>query len=213
MEKFDITIFPTTPTLQTIRGGDSFIMWRFYQVGIRNPARLSRLNKCRMFLHAISVADICNAAGTQVLADAWTGKRATGRRKMSWPRQPPAKALGWIHWQAALTEAYGLSRFQKLSNPLGDWLNESILDAWYYSPSTDRLIKQGDDGEWKAHSHINHGRGNSKFDVNPVQTGYLNLATQHGTLYMADVVQTERNNSQITTLEISYQAAAPPFPI
>ena len=70
MEKYNIKVRATTPQLQLLRTEDSFLMLRFYQVGMRDPERLKRLNLCSKFLHAVSLADICNAAGGQILDEA-----------------------------------------------------------------------------------------------------------------------------------------------
>ena len=142
MNKYGIEILTSTTTLSTLREGDSLIMWKFYRVGIREPRLLKRLNSCRMFLNAISLADLCNAAGTKILEDAWNGIRPTSRRSMTWAKQPPSKALDWVEWQSALNLAFVVSRHRRLVVPQGEWFDESCLRCWYFSEKTDRLIRK-----------------------------------------------------------------------
>jgi hypothetical protein len=54
---------------QDRRFADKFLMVEFARVGFRG-IDLSRLNVCRMFLHALTLADICTVNGSMIAPDA-----------------------------------------------------------------------------------------------------------------------------------------------
>jgi hypothetical protein len=52
---------------------DQFLMKAFVEIGGYEGHELFMLNTCRMFLHAVTLADISDFSGTQLSADAMEG--------------------------------------------------------------------------------------------------------------------------------------------
>jgi len=72
---------------------DKELMKMFLQHGVSSQD-LASLNCCRMYLQAVYLSDICNAAGTVVDAHFWEGQ-AQCQTHYIWPRKEmPTKMNG-----------------------------------------------------------------------------------------------------------------------
>ena len=107
--------------------------------------RLARLNECRMWLKAITVADITNADGRTITLNLWNGICDQYRcNDFLWHRlQTNLGYNHWIIWRSALSECllWGSSfNDRRLRLPLGNWTKPvSSAWPWYYSPSNNNL--------------------------------------------------------------------------
>jgi hypothetical protein len=142
MQSVNMELFPTTPTIPTLRDRDVFLMAQFYSSGIREPSTLAVLNEVRMFLFAVTLADIVTADGASILDSAWTTKNHCGRRShYNWPKTVSPTPRHIQIWQEALVSAFGVDRrFRRLTSTLGNWEEHIITTHWLFSPSTDRLL-------------------------------------------------------------------------
>jgi hypothetical protein len=124
------------------RENDQFLIRAFQHAGFKGKA-LGRLNACRLFLQATTVADITTGCGRYITQSAWAGRLDTTRyRKYDWPYQGIPTATEWKLWQEALHKA--LCYHQKvLRRHLGRWLREGSTH-WYYSTTEERLYHKVD---------------------------------------------------------------------
>ena len=109
---FEISITDSFGQLSTARETDNFLMPTFvshYPSKVDgNPAILKKLAECRLFLQVITLADICNAAGTHITSQAFEGRWSDQRlHSYNWPRRPPQlSADHWEVWQTALKNVF-----------------------------------------------------------------------------------------------------------
>jgi hypothetical protein len=83
--RFKIELRDSEAQLQLRRTNDHFLMAEFGRHF--QGADLLALNICRMFLHSVTLADLCTVDGKAVTIDAWQGQRnpACGL-EIEWPR-------------------------------------------------------------------------------------------------------------------------------
>ena len=74
VDRFNIGLRDSEVKLTERRSDDQFLMVSFVRAGFLGHD-LTRLNICRMFLHAITLADICTIDGNSITRDAWLGTR------------------------------------------------------------------------------------------------------------------------------------------
>ena len=189
MQTVCISLHPNTPTIPLLRDGDSFLMSRFYDSGIRSPDTLLLLNETRMFLNAVTLADIVTADGKSIQLTGWSGSLACGRRQLyDWPRCAPPSSRHIQHWQAALISTFGIDhRHHNLPVPLGKWTSDSFQAQWLYSSLTDRLLLQNNDGMWLVFPRVPSPARRPKFSSSQVLSGGLSVYLSHLPLCVADV--------------------------
>ena len=141
--RFKIETRDTAAKLNEQRTHDRFLMLEFVRAGIRGTD-LARLNICRMFLHTITLADVCTVDGTSVTRDAWLGTRDPGScTEFLWPRvQSRLPTSYWTLWQTTLRTCFlnrGSARL--LQSPLGRWHRFPSRWQWFYSPHEERLYR------------------------------------------------------------------------
>jgi hypothetical protein len=80
---------------------------------------LDSINRCRIYLQVITIADITSADGTYILPEVKLGQHPSGRKStLQWPYQGRPAASDWITWRNSLLL---LENRGKLAQPLGDW--------------------------------------------------------------------------------------------
>jgi len=88
------------PKLETSRVNDRFLIPSFIQSGLTGSA-LSRINRCWIYLHVMTLVDICDSTGVYILPAMWAGQPnqpfTTG---YNWPNQgwPPKKIGSNGNW-------------------------------------------------------------------------------------------------------------------
>ena len=116
-----------------IRKCDSYIIDRFHLRGFNN-CTMSILNKCRMYLHVITVADIVNPHGTHVSHWALIGERKK-QSHLRWPRSTPPTQQNWALWKASLQRTIMLHA-TSVQYPLGVRLHQHKHHQYYPPPHT-----------------------------------------------------------------------------
>jgi hypothetical protein len=112
-----------------------------------DDSTLQTVNKCRIYLRAMSTADIADNAGTHWTEDAWNGVR--NKHKNGWPNQQRPGRKDWEIWQAVLRLTFGDGKGleergdkQKLEEQLTKWITTDHGE-WEYSVETDTVYKTG----------------------------------------------------------------------
>ena len=87
-----------TSSLELRREGNVFLMQCFAMTRTRG-AELDKVNQCRLYLQALTLADIVSGDGCSILEDAWKGAPAVFHPSYySWPRQEKPLAMDWVAW-------------------------------------------------------------------------------------------------------------------
>ena len=103
-------------------------MDRFHSRGYNNRT-MAILNKCRMYLHIITVADIVNPHGTHVSHWALIGEK-TKQSHIRWPRTTPPTQQNWAVWKASLQRTLMLHA-SAVQYPLGARLHQHMHHQFY----------------------------------------------------------------------------------
>jgi hypothetical protein len=134
--------------LELKREGDCFLMPRF--AAKFRGRELTQLNDCRLWLQALTLADVVTTDGTRFTSGAWTGNKEV--RDPWWPARPSQPAAAWALWREALVECFGgagahtesgLSQACRLCRPLGSWWSQDLFD-WEYHPSSGLLFQRNE---------------------------------------------------------------------
>ena len=167
--RFSIHLPAPVSSPPLLREGDQVLMDAFWNAGIRQPSSLSRLNQCRMFLRAFSLADIVTCDGRAILPAAWDGSAPCSHRprQETWPKAPPVAVLDWDLWRQSLVDTFGVSdRFHLLSSPLGQWEFPTIRSTLpLYCPTLNRLFIPSSDDTWQVWIGYSQRRGRSRFQA------------------------------------------------
>ena len=76
-----------TSNLHRRREGDDFLTALFLKAGF-NEGSLRRLNRCRLYLRILTVADIVTANGAKITTAGWNGIRDSPHYpQYAWPTQ------------------------------------------------------------------------------------------------------------------------------
>ena len=129
--KFDIAFDYPFPTLDLKREDDLLLMEIFHYEGKYKAHDLKMLNECRMFLQAVTLADITTVCGRSILTEVYEGHPSPqGSNTFQWPRPPPSLSSDhWKLWKAALETCFTAPGTRTLRTPLGDWLIDPT-DSW-----------------------------------------------------------------------------------
>ena len=96
--EYDITLRTTEDLpLPSLRLNDTFLMNAFILAGFRGH-ELARLQRCRLHLKAITLADIADGFGTSICPWAMEGQAQYGhhfRASYTWPKQPRPSSAAW----------------------------------------------------------------------------------------------------------------------
>jgi hypothetical protein len=122
------------------RQGDSCIIPHFTEHYGKKD--LLRLNRCRLYIQAMTLSDIVTTDGKNFTEACWLGTKGN---KPGWPNQGPLPPKDWSFWQTALHRTFGYSphRSPTLLLPLGPWYPEETHEWWYLS-ATKTLYHQAE---------------------------------------------------------------------
>jgi len=151
----NMSIHETTPDLPLRRVNDHFLMPSFFTAGYRGRD-LARLNQCRLFLHAVTLADLTLGCGTRISPMAWSGVGPSHfERHYNWPHQGRPSDSVWSTWRHALSRAFGVhpNRLTLGTPSLRHWLDSNHLWDWFLCGSEARLYHRTSDG-WVYHSRL-----------------------------------------------------------
>jgi hypothetical protein len=132
-----------TPVAQ--RHGDMVLMDMFFTQSLPRNI-ISILNRSRLYLQVISVADIVSADGTQILPWVKLGHKNKDRHStLNWPNQGIPPPSDWRIWSQALSH---LETRGRLTHTLGKWVGPSH-QTWhgYVNPSF-QYYETSSQGTW-----------------------------------------------------------------
>ena len=149
-------IYTDLPTLQLGCPGDSFLMPEFSRV--YKKRQLDQLNRCRLYLQVITLADITTADGNTVTTAVWKGAKDLSRpSRYEWPKQHRSSEPYWEQFRLALGRCFHINLHSRaLHNTLRSWNSSHQQLRFYFSPNDDRIYSRSRNG-WAVHSFA-HGR-------------------------------------------------------
>ncbi len=111
------------------------------------PKTLQILNRCRIYLQVITLADITSADGTQIIPQTLKGHRLADRKSnLKWPKQQSPTREDWILWSSALQQ---LQMGNKLKIKLTTWTSEPHqFWFWYMDTNLALLFYHPNDTAW-----------------------------------------------------------------
>ena len=151
-DDYSITLKESAPILPLRRQHDQHLTSAFFAAGYRK-ADLLTLNRCRVFLQAVTLSDIATGDGHAISGAAWNGMQDPYRPQyFHWPRQGRPSTRDWGLWQRALLVTFGVhSSRRTLSLSLGSWLDSDEEWPWFYSSQDARLYQRSNTG-WNIFS-------------------------------------------------------------
>ena len=126
---------------------------------------LRQLNRCQIYLQAITLADITDLTGQNICPRAQKGERHPHRKtNYMWPNQEKINAKYWTIWTTCVKDTFCGTDSPQLKKPLGQWHPNADSQIWetYVEPKTGNLIKIKEvDGQtrfmsYRAHPMKNH---------------------------------------------------------
>jgi hypothetical protein len=124
------------------RKGDKFLMDRTCNSGLFSPAKLKRLNYCRLYLNVLTLSDVTDAKGTQFAPGILDGIRSVQQSTSKGPsatQERPSNET-WALWRRLL---HIFRNKDQLFLPLGSWISSGpeLCQDWptFFSPEY-RLI-------------------------------------------------------------------------
>ena len=127
------------PNLHRWREGDVHLMDAFRNTPGHTVSKedLKAANRCRMYLRAVTQADIADGEGKGILKSAWEVKHhwsTTSDEAYRWPRQE-RPSIGDIRgWQRVIQATFGVTdTHQRWATALGPWEPQAIKHIkWWY---------------------------------------------------------------------------------
>ena len=103
--------------------------------------QIAAINRCRIYLQALTLSDIANGTGSFVTKMAYEGIKDQHRKsKWIWPNQAKPQKKDWRLWKDAIEMIWTQTGTRRIRNELGDWIEEPHQHYnWNYSPSQDKL--------------------------------------------------------------------------
>eukprot|EP00957_Ditylum_brightwellii_P098558 7507797-Ditylum_brightwellii.AAC.1 len=143
---------PLLATLHIQRINDQYLMPWFKSLRATDD-ELIILNRCRMVLKVISLADISSGNGSYILTQALQPQTwNTSLVAATWP-DSKAKHTDWDTWKQLIKD--GSSSTSTLQHPLGRWtgfLHEK--SKWRFDPTTEILYGSHNDGQWDIYTKV-----------------------------------------------------------
>ena len=131
MSEYGITIDLVIPETPLRRDEYQYLMELFHDAGA-TKTQLKHLNRCRLFLRVISLADIFEADGKTITLQAWKGSRMIETRKnIVWPNQKRPNESQWTLWRSLLRNTLQLTKRRATSpQSLGMWNESPEAESW-----------------------------------------------------------------------------------
>lgn len=110
---------------------------------------IEMINRCRLYLRAERMSDICSASGKFIRESAANcSDEARVSTLEDWPRQPRPDKRRRKAWKLFLKSIYGKN--YALRENLGNWSSASSGPQWkaYYDPCWQIGVTRDDDGRW-----------------------------------------------------------------
>jgi hypothetical protein len=172
---WSISIQDNFGSIPLSRVDDEFLMPSFVMARY-GKSDLKTLNECRLYLHAITLADISTIKGDTLTEQAYNGKRADQHlHNLEWPRQPHTLSKShWDLWKKALTKCFlwhdSDQNTRRLQHPLGNWLvDPTRYWKWYYHASSNKLFTKSQEF-WRCYHTTSVGRTQKTAVFLPIET-------------------------------------------
>ena len=164
--KFDIRWDEYTIDVPMLRENDKEIM-RYVQESEIPKREWKSINKCRIYLRAYSLSDICTGDGNYITKDAFTGKRNLGqtRTELNWPLWGKPGKTDWTAWRKFLkTILLDVISTKKLKDSvrIGNWKFSRFATWKWFLFGEDKLAVRHNSG-WRIHSKVGRSRLRSSF--------------------------------------------------
>jgi len=153
MHENGISIETNTPEIPMSREGDQLLTNLFLQAGIRGKD-LAALNRCRLFLQVVTLADISDGSGHYITDAMLSGKaNTTFTSGFTWPNQGQPTKKEWAQWHLGLHLAIPVDNLGRLQQPLGRWLLPWSTNPhqWHWLVTEQPLRLFHWDQEWQVH--------------------------------------------------------------
>jgi exonuclease III len=130
------------------------------------PRIIERINACRRYLQAITIADIADEAGTRLLPGVSDGTRNPQRATMFSEKfnQPMPPTPAWLSWRKFLQTCIATAA-GRLFFPLREWTVPHTrcrhIPEYIHNPTTDAAFRHHLHGKYK------------QMDTSPAQSGYI----------------------------------------
>ena len=145
----NISVLPATGQPKLRRAGDRFVM-DVAKTIFRSPSEIARVNRCRLHLQVMTVADIVTGDGERILPKAWDGELDEERPVYyEWPHQPSPPPRDWQLWRRLLGQMAKPGAPRVLQNPLQEWTDdESGSWRWFFSRQENTLFRRRETGDF-----------------------------------------------------------------
>jgi hypothetical protein len=108
------------------------------------PWQLRKINRCRIYLRAITISDIATACGTTINPTRWnkTDPQLVEASPYKWPLERKSNNTAWKIWRQAIRKCLIQNKIHKLLiTPLGQWTAPPYQTyEWFTKPNKRSLI-------------------------------------------------------------------------
>ena len=138
----------------------------FYKKYKQHKNTLEQLNRCRVSLQVLTVADITTSSGTEICSAILQGSKTPGRQSTyCWPLQKAISNKYWKLWKKCVQDTFCKKGSTENKELLGNWITEGEIHQTrdtYSHPSTRELMwrtTQASQSTWKKHGRtVNNSR-------------------------------------------------------
>ena len=141
----NFTIKTNSISFQHPRAHDKFIMEHINELPISRMDK-TRLNSCRVYLQILTLSDMADAGGTQLMENALKGRRDPSRpSNLNWPTQGRPCEYDWHLWRYHITRMFSRPRSRLLVQPLGRWITSThqTWEWWFHNDNRTVYHQQG----------------------------------------------------------------------
>jgi len=133
------------------REQDTFLMDSLVSLAAYTPATLQALNRCRLYMRCLSLADISTGTGDRLHPPLYTRFSPQPPSPFLWPMEHPSPA-DWASWHSILPQVF-CSSGQRLLTPLGGWLRPPYRTSSFmrYDPIAKVIYLPGNAGVWRLY--------------------------------------------------------------
>jgi len=184
----------------------------FIQQGY-SGASLGLLNRCRLYLQIISLADIASVDGSCIIPEVFCGIPLTDRTStLRWPHQQRPNQKAWDLWSAALRK---LQPCNCLIHPLGPWSTHVQHQSWHWFRDSNHSVLyrwEPSDDSWRKYISFPNPRLSTRlsastvFDINRG----CPIARPPSSLFPASI--SVDRYTQLATAVVGPAFPAPPLP-
>ena len=145
-----------TANLELRRQNDIFLMEQFVYEDF-SEAELQHINRCRLYMQAVTLADVTNGHGNKIEQDILNCKKDEDRpHYYGWPTQPRPYQRARQLWKRALKKAFPrVDGRLELQYTLGRWIENYNDWIWYLNVENRLLYKQHTNNTWQLFRNVN----------------------------------------------------------